>query len=221
MSPELASVKVQPLESKDPGWNTLAPRSAMKTDAETVNLNGMWRFRWLPRLEDASSAPSFSDDHKELIPVPASFVMPHLDNFLSSPHGLPSYTNVNFPFPIDPPYPPDENGVGEYQTEANWDSPPERAVLRFDGIEGAADIWWNESYLGSVRGSRLPSEFNLSGLVNKQNTLAVRVFTFSAASYLEDQDEWWLPGIIRDVTVIHRPKNSIEDVLITNAHFYD
>lgn len=220
MSPELASVKVQPLDSKDPGWNTLAPRSAMKTDAETVNLNGMWRFRWLPRLEDASSAPSFSDDHKELIPVPASFVMPHLDNFLSSPHGLPSYTNVNFPFPIDPPYPPDENGVGEYQTEVNWDSPPERAVLRFDGIEGAADIWWNESYLGSVRGSRLPSEFNLSGLVNKQNTLAVRVFTFSAASYLEDQDEWWLPGIIRDVTVIHRPKNSIEDVLI-DANWID
>lgn len=220
MSPELASVKVQPLESKDPGWNTLAPRSAMKTDAETVNLNGMWRFRWLPRLEDASSAPSFPDDHKELIPVPASFVMPHLDNFLSSPHGLPSYTNVNFPFPIDPPYPPDENGVGEYQTEVNWDSPPERAVLRFDGIEGAADIWWNESYLGSVRGSRLPSEFNLSGLVNKQNTLSVRVFTFSAASYLEDQDEWWLPGIIRDVTVIHRPKNSIEDVLI-DANWID
>lgn len=214
MSSELASVKVQPLESKDPGWNTLAPRSDMKTDAETVNLNGMWRFRWLPRIQDTSSAPSFSDEDKELIPVPASFVMPHLDNYLSMPHGLPSYTNVNFPFPVDPPHPPDENGVGEYQRDVNWETPPESSVLRFDGIEGAADVWWNGSYLGSVRGSRLPSEFDLSGRIKSQNTLSVRVFTFSAASYLEDQDEWWLPGIIRDVTVVPRPKNAIEDVSI-------
>jgi len=214
LSSELASVKVQPLESKDPGWNTLAPRSDMKTDAETVNLNGMWRFRWLPRIQDTSSAPSFSDEDKELIPVPASFVMPHLDNYLSMPHGLPSYTNVNFPFPVDPPHPPDENGVGEYQRDVNWETPPESSVLRFDGIEGAADVWWNGSYLGSVRGSRLPSEFDLSGRIKSQNTLSVRVFTFSAASYLEDQDEWWLPGIIRDVTVVPRPKNAIEDVSI-------
>jgi beta-galactosidase len=186
----------------------------MKTDAETVNLNGMWRFRWLPRIQDTSSAPSFSDEDKELIPVPASFVMPHLDNYLSMPHGLPSYTNVNFPFPVDPPHPPDENGVGEYQRDVNWETPPESSVLRFDGIEGAADVWWNGSYLGSVRGSRLPSEFDLSGRIKSQNTLSVRVFTFSAASYLEDQDEWWLPGIIRDVTVVPRPKNAIEDVSI-------
>ena len=214
MKAEMAPIAVQPLESKDPGWHTLAPRSALKTNARTTNLNGMWQFRWLPEPADTGSAPWFSEDHKDLIPVPASFVMPHLDNYLSKPHGLPSYTNVNYPFPVDPPYPPDENGVGEYQRQVNWDNPPERSVLRFDGIEGAADIWWNGSYLGSVRGSRLPSEFDLSGRTEKNNTLAVRVFTFSAASYLEDQDEWWLPGIIRDVTVIDRPKNAIEDVFL-------
>jgi len=161
--------------------------------------------------------PQFSDDHDELIPVPASFVMPHLDNFLKEPHGLPSYTNVKYPFAIDPPYPPDENGVGEYQRQVNWASPPTRAVLRFDGIEGAADIWWNENYLGSTRGSRLPSEFDLTGLALQENTLTLRVYTFSAASYLEDQDEWWLPGVIRDVSVIARPAASIEDVVVKAA----
>ncbi|MGQ4419994.1 sugar-binding domain-containing protein, partial [Streptomyces sp. SAS_269] len=30
--------------------------------------------------------------------------------------------------------------------------------------------------------------------------LAVRVHQWSAGSYLEDQDQWWLPGIFRDVT---------------------
>lgn len=206
--------KVQPLKSKDPGWNTLPPRAALKTDATVTDLNGMWRFRWLPISEDTGLAPSFPKGHRELIPVPASFVMPHLDSYLSKPHGLPSYTNVNYPFPIDPPFPPDQNGVGEYERDVNFDNPTEHSVLRFDGIEGAADLWWNGSYLGSVRGSRLPSEFDLSGIVDKHNTLAVRVFTFSAASYLEDQDEWWLPGIIRNVSVIERPDFAIQDVAI-------
>ncbi len=205
---------IQPLESRDPGYNTLPPRAALKTDAPTTNLNGMWRFRWLPRVVDASSVPRFDQGHDELIPVPASFVMPHLDNFLKQPHGLPSYTNVNYPFAIDPPYPPDENGVGEYQRDVSWDVPPTNAVLRFDGIEGAADVWWNDEYIGSVRGSRLPSEFDLSGRAKAKNTLTLRVYTFSAASYLEDQDEWWLPGIIRDVSVISRPEVSIEDVAV-------
>jgi beta-galactosidase len=206
--------KIQPLENRDPGFNTLPPRAALKTDAATANLNGMWRFRWLPRVVDGSSVPKFDQSHEELIPVPASFVMPHLDNFLKQPHGLPSYTNVNYPFAVDPPYPPDDNGVGEYQRDVKWDVPPTNAVLRFDGIEGAADVWWNNEYLGSTRGSRLPSEFDLSSRANANNTLTLRVYAFSAASYLEDQDEWWLPGIIRDVSVITRPKVSIEDVAV-------
>jgi beta-galactosidase len=209
-----ADSKVQPVESIEPGWNTLAPRAALKTTAETTNLNGLWKFRWLPRVADANVVPQFNEHHDELIPVPASFVMPHLDNFLKQPHGLPSYTNVKYPFAIDPPYPPDENGVGEYQREVTWVTPPARGVLRFDGIEGAADVWWNDRYIGSTRGSRLPSEFDLTGLTNEKNTLILRVYTFSAASYLEDQDEWWLPGIIRDVSVIARPVASIDDVAI-------
>lgn len=206
--------EVQPLESRVPGFNTLPPRAAMQTDAETLNLNGLWRFRWLARVTDRSSVPRFEEGHQELIPVPASFVMPHLDNFLKEPHGLPAYTNVNYPFAVDPPYPPDENGVGEYQRDVIWPAPPSRSVLRFDGIEGAADVWFNDVYLGSVRGSRLPSEFDLAGLLKGKNTLTLRVFTFSAASYLEDQDEWWLPGIIRDVSIIERPAVSIEDVAV-------
>ena len=204
----------QPLENLDPGWNTLPARATMNSDASKWELNGMWRFRWLPKVLDKTIAPVFADNHSELIPVPASFVMPHLDNFLKEPHGKPVYTNVQFPFPVDSPYPPDENGVGEYQRDVDFSNAPAHAHLRFEGIEGAADIWWNDTYLGSTRGSRLPSEFDLTDLLLQSNTLTVRVFTFSAASYVEDQDEWWLPGIIRDVAIIEQPKVSISDVSI-------
>jgi beta-galactosidase len=46
------------------------------------------------------------------------------------------------------------------------------------------------------------------------NVIAVRVHQWSAASYLEDQDQWWLPGIFRDVTLEVRPAAGIDDVWI-------
>ena len=44
--------------------------------------------------------------------------------------------------------------------------------------------------------------------------LAVRVHQWSAGSYLEDQDQWWLPGIFRDVTLLHRPAGSAVDFFV-------
>ena len=59
-------------------------------------------------------------------------------------------------------------------------------------------MWLNGQLLGSTRGSRLPTVFDVSGMLTGDDVLVVRVHTFSAASYVEDQDEWWAPGIIRD-----------------------
>ena len=42
------------------------------------------------------------------------------------------------------------------------------------------------------------------------NLLSVRVHQWSPASYLEDQDQWWLPGIFRDVTLSARPQDTQE-----------
>jgi len=40
------------------------------------------------------------------------------------------------------------------------------------------------------------------------------VHQWSAASYLEDQDQWWLPGIFRSVTLLARPTAAIDDVFV-------
>ncbi len=44
-----------------------------------------------------------------------------------------------------------------------------------------------------------------------RNVLAVRVHRWSAGTYLEDQDMWWLPGIFRDVELIERRPGAIDD----------
>ncbi|MBD8486298.1 DUF4981 domain-containing protein [Frigoribacterium sp. CFBP 8759] len=193
----------------------LAPRSWLHSDAPTHSLDGPWRFRLLPEapLDDEARVPEVADpelddaDWDEL-PVPSHWVL--------HGHGSPIYTNLQYPFPIDPPHVPDENPTGEYRrtvvVPASFRSGA-RVVLRFDGVDGLATVWLNGVELGWTTGSRLATEFDVTdALVEGANALAVRVNQWSAASYLEDQDQWWMPGIFRSVTLQSRPAAALDDV---------
>ncbi|MFF1879259.1 glycoside hydrolase family 2 TIM barrel-domain containing protein [Leifsonia sp. NPDC058230] len=189
------------------------PRSWLHSDAPSLSLNGDWRFRlspFAPTTEDVAAA-DFDDSGWDSIPVPSHWVLQG-----DGAYGLPIYTNVQFPFPVDPPHVPDENPTGDYrrtiEVPAEW-SKAERILLRFDGVESMYKVWVNGDEIGIATGSRLAQEFDVTGSVRPgDNVVAVRVHQWSAASYLEDQDQWWLPGIFRDVTLIARPRNGIEDV---------
>lgn len=51
--------------------------------------------------------------------------------------------------------------------------------------------------------------------LGEENLLAVRVYQFTDGSYIEDQDQWWLSGIFRDVFLLGFPRESrIEDVSV-------
>jgi beta-galactosidase len=157
------------------------------------------------------AAADFDDHSWDSIPVPSHWVLQG-----DGAYGRPIYTNIQFPFPIDPPHVPDENPTGDYRRHfdipADW-SDAERIVLRFDGVESLFRVWMNGVEIGSASGSRLAHEFDVTSSVRPgDNIVAVRVHQWSAASYVEDQDQWWLPGIFRDVTVIARPVGGIEDV---------
>jgi beta-galactosidase len=211
----------QPLSLADPGpgIGSLPVVATVATDARVIDLSGAWRFHWSPTAASAPTGiedPAFDDSAWGTIAVPSSFVMPVHDATVGGPHGVPAYTNVRYPFPVDPPYPPDANPVGDHRLRFALADPPARAILRFDGIEGAADIWLNGVLLGSTRGSRVPADFAVGDLLRAgENVLVVRIHQFSAASYVEDQDCWWQAGIIRSVTLRERPAGGIEDVHVT------
>ena len=42
--------------------------------------------------------------------------------------------------------------------------------------------------------------------------LVVVVHQWSSMSYVEDQDQWWLPGIFRSVTLLGRPRDGLDDL---------
>lgn len=61
--------------------------------------------------------------------------------------------------------------------------------LRFGGVDSAFHVWINGKEVGYSQGSRNPSEFDITGLVDleNENTLAVQNYQYSDGSYLEDQ----------------------------------
>ncbi|WP_020672984.1 glycoside hydrolase family 2 TIM barrel-domain containing protein [Amycolatopsis nigrescens] len=203
------------VEDPAPGYGGLAPRAAFGSDARSarsLSLNGDWLFRLSPSVPAAPAAierDDFDDSAWSELPVPA--------NWQLHGHGSPAYTNVAYPFPVNPPEVPSDNPTGDYRLRftlsAEWQDEP--AVLRFDGIDSCARIWLNGHELGVTKGSRLPAEFAVGPLLRTgENLLAVRVHQWSSGSYLEDQDMWWLSGIFRDVTLLARPDGGIADYWI-------
>jgi beta-galactosidase len=194
-----------------PGSGALRPaRSWLHSDAPALSLNGSWHFRLSPTARVAEDFTG--SDSWETIPVPAHWVL--------HGHGAPIYTNVQYPFPIDPPHVPDENPTADYVRRFSApDIDGERVLLRFDGVESVFKVWLNGVEIGTASGSRLAHEFDVTSVLRPgTNELAVRVHQWSAASYLEDQDQWWLPGIFRDVALHVRPAGGIEDVWLRTAY---
>ncbi|TCN38336.1 beta-galactosidase [Kribbella orskensis] len=199
-------------EDPGPGYGALPPRAAVRSDAPRLSLNGTWRFHLAESVAEAPAGferEDFDDSGWDTIPVPSSWPM----------HGFgrPAYTNQPYPFPLDPPYVPDENPTGDhrlgFELPESWSGAS--AVLRFDGVDSCARVYLNGVELGVTRGSRVPAEFDVSEQLRPgRNVLAVRVHQWSSGSYLEDQDMWWLPGIFRDVTLVARPPAGVPDVFV-------
>jgi beta-galactosidase len=192
-----------------------------------LSLNGDWKFRWSPvahGLDDAAADPDFDDAAWDTIAVPSHWVLPGTSvKAREGSYGRPIYTNIQYPFPIDPPHIPDENPTADHRRTfelPEWSA--ERILLRFDGVESVYRVWLNGIEIGVGKGSRLVQEFDITEVVRPgRNVILVRVHQWSSMSYLEDQDQWWLPGIFRDVTLLSRPPAAVDDVWLRTEYATD
>ncbi|NIZ91195.1 glycoside hydrolase family 2 TIM barrel-domain containing protein [Kineococcus rubinsiae] len=204
------------IEEHTPSRGALPARAWLRSDAPRVDLNGSWRFRLSPRADvplDATG-PGFDDSAWDRITVPGHWQL--------QGHGSPAYTNVTYPFPLEPPFVPAENPTGDYRRTFGLPSGEGRVVLRFEGVDSAFSVHVDGTEVGRSVGSRLPVEFDVTDALaaGEEHQLAVRVHQWSSGSYLEDQDMWWLSGIFRDVALLRRPAGGVDDVFC-HAGFAD
>ena len=205
-----------------PAWERIGPpvgvlpaRAWTRSDAPSLPLDGSWAFRLHARADaplDASD-PAYDDVGWDRIPVPSHWQLEG-----DGAYGLPAYTNIRYPFPVDPPHVPDDNPTGDYRTTftvpADWRGG--RVVLRFEGIDSCGRIWVDGTELATTWGSRLPTEVDVTDHVrwDGATVLFVRVHQWSAGSYVEDQDMFWLSGIFRGVTLLSRPADGVSDHVV-------
>ena len=186
------------------------------TDACTLSLDGVWRFRLFPEAVTGVDPGDPGQDWDE-IEVPGHWQLAGAPT--RWPYGVPEYNNKLFPFPIEPPFVPDANPTGEYRltlrVPADWPAAG-RTVLRFDGVDSWFQVALDGEVVATSHGSRLPTEIDVTDRTRPGATvlLAVRVTKWSAFSYVEDQDQWWLSGIFRSVRLEHRPHGGIGHVRV-------
>ncbi len=179
-----------------------------------LSLNGKWKFSYAEnpekRIEDFYRE-DFDCSLWDEIEVPGHLQLQGYDH--------PHYTNRTYPWEgkedIEPPYAPtDFNPVGSYirkfEIPEKWDGQP--VYINFQGVESAFYLWLNGEFVGYSQDTFSPSEFDLSPyLVKGENKLAVEVYKWCDASWLEDQDFWRLSGIFRDVYLYSTPRVHIND----------
>ena len=174
-------------------------------------MNGTWDFAYFERDVDVPERI----DRWDAIPVPSCWQL--------HGYGNPNYCNVNYPYPCDPPYVPDDNPCGVYRREFILSEKWGRVYFVLEGVSSCAFVYVNDAYVGFTQGSRLQAEFDITGAARAGvNTLRVKVLKWCCGSYLEDQDCFRYNGIFRDCYILQRPEGHITDVeLIPNDSAID
>ena len=170
--------------------NRLPPRSFyIPSGVSEYNLlNGEWDFAYFERDIDVPE----KIEKWEKIPVPSCWQLHGYDN--------PNYTNINYPYPCDPPFVPDDNPCGIYRREFEVKKKWGRVYFVLEGVSSCAYLYINDTYVGFTQGSHLQAEFDITDFIRVgKNSVCIKVLKWCCGSYLEDQDFFRMNGIFRDV----------------------
>ena len=188
------------------------------------SLNGTWKFNY---TEHPDSRPA--DFYK------TEFDVTSFDDIIVPGHiqlqgyDKPQYVNTQYPWEgheqlVPPQIPKKRNPVGSYVKFFDVDKEllGKETFISFQGVETAIYVWLNGEFVGYSEDSFTPSEFNITPyLKEKNNKLAVEVYRYSTASWLEDQDFWRFSGIFRDVYLYAVPEIHVRDMKVIADYDYE
>ncbi len=199
------------LKTVDELWQMNPMHDGKKFSDRVQVLNGDWRFQYYESLSDVPEFFYEMEMGREAasIPVPSNWQMRGF--------GQNQYINVRYPIPFDPPFVPDENPCGVYETAFVVDETRlgQRAYLNFEGVDSCIYLWLNGEFVGYSQVSHVTAEFDVTDfLVEGINSLHALVLQWCDGTYLEDQDKFRMSGIFRDVYLLYRPLTHIKDFVV-------
>ncbi len=185
--------------------------------APRFSLNGSWHFHCAENYRE--TIPDFFSLDVDCrgwktIPVPAHLQM--------EGYGHPQYVNTQYPWDGHEDVPPsaapqEHNLVGSYVKYVTLPDfmAGKRVFLSLQGVESGAAVWCNGAYVGYGEDGFTPSEFELTAHLRPgENKLAVQVYQYTNASWMEDQDFFRFSGIFRDVYLYAVPEVHIRDLKV-------
>lgn len=181
------------------------------------SLNGAWRFKYLvgTATDDLFNNIDIDDSSWDLVTLPCVWQL--------QGYGTPYYYAYSYPQAIatkkkDIPkisHELQEIGIYRRAFELPIDTDGKQVFLSFGAAKAALEVYINDTYVGFSKGSMTPHEFNITPyLISGKNTVMAKVYRYSDATYLEDQDMWFFSGIYRDITLRVEESLFIRDVFV-------
>ena len=192
-----------------------AEKNRRDDSAYFISMCGEWSFRYYPSVSRIENFNEWGFDISgfDKINVPSNWQLAK-----GFPYDKPQYTNINYPFPLDPPFTPDDIPCGLYVRDFDFTKEQIRdsdIYINFEGVDSCFYMWINGELAMYSTVSHGTSEAKINDfLVEGVNRFKILVLKWCAGCYLEDQDKWRLSGIFREVYLLRRPKENIRDVFV-------
>jgi len=170
-----------------------ALRKGFRQSENYVDLNGTWDFKYFEDYHNLTMEPQSWDKIK----VPGNW---EIQGF-----GTAIYTNIPYDFcPVNPQPPqlPEAFPAGVYHrtftVPESWNG--REVFLNLCATKSGTYVYVNGQEVGYGEDSKSLHRYNITKYLKPgENDLKLKIYRYTAASYLEDQDFWRISGIERDV----------------------
>ena len=132
------------------------------------------------------------------------------------------YVNTQYPWDGDfrnnpPSFPENKNEVGQYLRSFEVADIDHNSTyyLTFLGVELCFNVWVNGTFVGYSENSHSTTRFDITNFISAgDNKVAVEVYKYGSAIWLEDQDQWRMFGIHRSVYIEKQPKSNVRNLSV-------
>ena len=178
-----------------------ALRKGFRESPNYKSLNGVWDFKYF-------------EDHNNM-EVPAAWDSIRVPgNWEIQGWGIPIYTNIQYDFcPVNPQPPmlpeafPSALYHRTFTVPSEWEG--REVYLNLCGSKSGTYVYVNGKEIGYSEDSKNLARYRITDAVKPgENEILLKIYRYTAASYLEDQDFWRISGLERDVYLSSEVKDS-------------